>query len=133
MRIEIYIKLINEIRPAGSHYPMLGIVQMTTMIYKNRNLWLKRSVFLGCRAWQAVAGSTRSRERENICLILTKQSTGCLGDYPDTKNTLSLEQRYLIIYHWVHDLSHSNKHSVGGFLRCNVITCYNTARGNCEL
>jgi hypothetical protein len=47
---------------------------------------------------------------------------GCLGDYPDTKNTVSLEQRYMIIYDWVHDLSHSSKYSVGIFLRCNVIT-----------
>jgi hypothetical protein len=42
--------------------------------------------------------------------------TGCLGDYPDTKNTVSLEQRYMIIYYWVHDLSHSSKYSVGSSL-----------------
>jgi hypothetical protein len=47
--------------------------------------------------------------------------TGCLSDYPDTKNTISLEQRYIMIYHLVHDSSHSRKYSVGSFLRCNVI------------
>ena len=55
------------------------------------------------------------------------------ANYQDTKNTISLEQRYMILYHWVHDLSHSSKYFVEGFLRINVITCYNTAWGNCEL
>jgi hypothetical protein len=63
----------------------------------------------------------------------TRTDTGCLGDYPVTKNTVSLEQRYMIIYHWLHDLSHSSKYSVGSFVKCNVITCYNTEWENCVL
>jgi hypothetical protein len=33
-----------------------------------------------------------------VAPIPAYQLTECLGDYPDTKNTVSLEQRYMIIY-----------------------------------
>jgi hypothetical protein len=55
--------------------------------------------------------------------ILFTPGTGCLGEFPDTKNTLSLEQRFMEIYHWVLDLSHSSKYFVGEFceMQCHKI------------
>jgi hypothetical protein len=53
--------------------------------------------------------------------------------FPIQKIPFRWNKDFMIIYYRVHDLSHSCKYFVGEFVRCSVITCYNTAWGNCEL
>ena len=61
------------------------------------------------------------------------QAQDALAIFQKQKIIFRSNKDFMKLYHRVHDLSHTSQYFVREFVRCSVITCYNSAWGNCEL